>query len=613
MLRLHPASPAVQRRGAAAPPKAPAAPTSRVSAIGDSWTACNEAVLSRNGAASPTPGDDWTLQLAGRLGLAHSTVPGEAAVTRNVLVRAGYGGQKTAAIRNNWLAITAADPSRKGDIRLLWPGRNDMPDAGGDAAVIGGVEAMIADGANDLVVLAIPYAGTGFPGGSAHRNLMVQQRIARDFWRTKRRYVHALNQDFMGLDDSDGSDANNVLVAGMGAPQNMFASAAADQAHPNHLAQPKIAAALEPIVKAMLHKGVCVRRQQIPEVPFDMPAGGRIEVYLEGFVTGVSISADDPVQPGLFTIAMKAGSSKIAELVRTGAQPAGMNRILYLGITATGLDTDGNAVSHSETIRIKPSAVGAGSTAPIGATLVRDPHPTGASRRSPLMVGSASPFANGPALTFVLNAHFLDDGVLEQIFSLGGSGIDVLVQRTTGNRMLFRVEDSAGVAIVNNWTSAGPPINAAAGPAWIAFSLDASGGGAAHLWAWTAATGDVNIAPASPLVTPGTGLISLARQPQWGASSGAVGYRARIRREWIDNRFIDFGQEANRRKFWNADGSPVDLGAEGRVDGVRPAYDLYTGTPGDYLDGFNRGHAEAPAVNDTWGLGLPVNLDPLPF
>ncbi len=101
--------------------------------------------------------------------------------------------------------------------------------------------------------------------------------------------------------------------------------------------------------------------------------------------------------------------------------------------------------------------------------------------------------------------------------------------------------------------------------------------------------------------------------PHLGATSptGGASLLAAIRREWIDNRFIDFSLAANRRKFWNADGSPVDLGAEGRVDGVRPAYDLYTGTPGDYLDGFNRGYAEAPAVNDTWGLGL--SLDPLPF
>jgi hypothetical protein len=560
-----------------------------------------------------TPGDDWTLQLAGRLGFSHSTAPTEAAISENIVIRAGYGGQKTTAIRSNWLAVTAGRPARRNDIKLLWPGRNDVPDTGGDAATINGVEGIIGDSGNDLVVLAIPYAGTGINAGSAHRNLVNQQRIARNYWRTKRRYVHPLNLDFMGLDDSDGSDANTVLVAGMAAPQTMFASAAADQQHPNHLAQPKIAAALEPLVKAMLHKGVYVRRQQIPEVPLDMAPGAVIEVYLEGFVTGVSISADDPVQPGLFTIAMKPGSRKVAELRRTAVQPAGMNRILYLGITATGVDVEGNPVSHTQNIRVKPSATGAASTLPIGATFVRDPHPTGASRRSPLMIGSSSPFANGPGFTLVFNGRFLDDGVVEQLFSMGGSGLDILFQRTSGNRMLFRVEDSAGATILNNWTSTGPLFNAAAGLVWIALSVDASGAGAAHFWAWTAATGDVSIAPASPLVNPGTGLISLAKQPQWGASSGAVGYRAAIRREWIDDRFLDFSQAANRRKFWNADGSPVDLGAEGRVDGVRPAYDLYTGTPGDYLDGFNRGHAEAPGVNDTWGLGLATNLDPLPF
>jgi hypothetical protein len=499
------------------------------------------------------------------------------------------------------------------DIKLLWPGRNDVPDPGGEAATVSSVDEIIADSASDLIVLALPYAGTGIAAGSAHRNLVNQQRIARNYWRTKRRYVHPLNLDFMGLDDSDGSDANAVLVAGMAAPQNMFASAAVDQQHPNHLAQPKIAAALEPLVKAMLHRGVYVRRQQIPEVPFDMAAGAVIEVYLEGFVTGVAITADDPVQPGLFTIGMKPGSRKIAELRRTAVQPAGMNRILNLGITATGGDTHGNTVSHTQTIRVKPSAVGAASTMPIGATFVRDPHPTGASRRSPLMVGSSSPFANGPRFTLVFNGRFLDDGMLEQLFSMGGSGLDILFQRTSGNRALFRVEDSAGGTILNNWTSSGPLFNAAAGPVWIALSVDASGAGAAHFWGWTAATGDVSIAPSSPVLTLGTGLISLAKQPQWGASSGAVGYRAAIRRKWIDDRFLDFSEAANRRKFWNADGSPVDLGAEGRVDGVRPAYDLYTGTPGDYLDGFNRGHAEAPAVNDTWGLGLATNLDPLPF
>lgn len=611
MLRLSPASPAVQRR-AASPAQAPPAATRRVSAIGDSWTENNMAVTSRTG--SPTPSDDWTWQLAQALGFPHSTAPGEAGVTQNVVVRAGYGGQKSQAIRDNWLAITAANPSRRTDIKLLWPGRNDVPDAGGDASTIGAIDAILADGGTAAAVLAIPYAGVGFPGStSSAAQLLNQQRIARNYWRTKRRFVHPLHLDFMTIADSDGSDAQGIAVAGSGAPLRIFEHVASSDDHPNHLAVPRIAAGLEPLVKAMLHKGVYVRRQQIPDVPYDMPAGGTIEVYLEGFVTGVAISTDDPVQPGLFTIRMKAGSRTAAELVRTGASPGGMNRILYLGISASGFDTDGNAATHMQTVRIRPSAVGAASTLPMGATLVRDPHPTGASRRSPLMIGGASPFANGPAFAFVLNARFLEDGTLEQIFSMGGSGIDILIQRTTGNRMLVRAEDSAGAAIVNNWLSTGPLLDAAAGPVWIAFSLDASGAGAAQFWAWTAATGDVGIAPAAPLVTPGTGLISLARQPQWGAASGAIGCRAAIRREWIDNRYFDFGQEAERRKFWNADGSPVDLGAEGRVDGIRPAYDLYTGTPGDYLDGFNRGHSEAPAVNDTWGLGLPTNLDPLPF
>jgi hypothetical protein len=610
MFRLTPASPAVQGRTAVPGGGAPAAATSRVSAIGDSWTACNEAILARSGAGSPTPSDDWTLQLAGALGFAHSTAPGENGVTSGVVVRCGYANQKTGPIKDNWLALTAADPARKGDIKLLWPGRGDVADANGEGAVIAGVDAIIADSANDLITLAMPYAGTGISAGSAHANLVRQQKIARNYWRTKRRFVHPLNLDFMGLDDSDGSDAQAVQVAGMQAPTLMLQSAAADQTHPNHLAQPKIAAALEPLVKAMLHRGVFVRRQQICDVPFDLAAGAKIEVYLEGHVTGVAITADDPVQPGLFTIAMKAGSNKVAELSRTAVDPGAMKRILYLGITATGLDRGGNAVSHSQTIRIKPSAVGAASTLPIGAELVRDPHPTLASRRAPMMIGSASPWADGPVFTFVMNGHFLEDDLVNQIFEI--DGLSVLIQRNASERLSARVEDSSGSTAMS-WVSTGPLFNVANGPFWLAFSCDLGAGGAAHMWAWTAATGDVDVKPATPAITVGTGLIKLSNQPSWCSLGSAAEMRARVRREWIDNRFLDFSQAANRRKFWNADGSPVDLGAEGRVDGVRPAYDLFTGTPGDYLDGFNRGHAEAPAVSDTWGLGLATNLDPLPF
>lgn len=600
------------RRGRRAGAAAPAAATSRISAIGDSWTACNEAIISRNGAASPTPGDDWTLQLAASLGFVHSTTPGEAGVAGNVVVRCGYGGQVTNTIRNNWLTITAGNAGRKADIKILWLGRNDVIATGGDTATIGGAEAIIADSSNDLIILAMPYATTGITGGNA-ATLLRQQRISRNYWCTKRRYVHPLLHDFMGLDDSDGTDANNVLVAGMAAPQNMFASAAADQAHPNYLAQPKIAAGLKPLVDAMLHKAVFVRRQQIPDVPFDMAVGQKLEVYMEGHVTGVAITADDPVQPGLFAIAMKAGSNKVAELTRTAVSPGAMNRILYVGITATGLDTSGATVTHSQTIRIKPSVVGVAATAPVGCTLVRDPHATAASRRTPLMKAPTSPFADGGAASFVMNGRFTEDGLLNTLFSLGSGTADFYVQRTSANRLLVRVEDNAG-ALAINWTSTGPLFNAAAGSVWIAFSCDL-GSGAAHLWAWTAGTGDVNVAPAAPTVTVGTGLISLDQIPIWGATStsGGAALAAAIRREWIDNRFFDFSQAPNRRKFWNADGSPVDLGAEGRVDGIRPAYDLYTGTAGDYLDGFNRGHAEAPAVNDTWGLGLAANLDPLPF
>jgi len=290
--------------------------------------------------------------------------------------------------------------------------------------------------------------------------------------------------------------------------------------------------------------------------------------------------------------------------------PEGMSRILYLGITATGLDTSGNAVSHTETVRVKPSVVGAASTAPIGCELVRDPHPTPALRRTPMMVGSASPFADGAAFAFVINGQFLEDGLVNQLFEI--NDLSVLIQRNAAGRMIARIEDTTGAAAIN-WTSAGPLFGAAAGPFWFAFSCDLSGAGAARMWAWTAASGDVDVKPATPAIAPGTGLIKLNAQPSWGTVGVQAELRARIRREWIDVRFIDFSLAANRRKFWNADGAPVDLGAEGRVDGVRPGYDLYTGTPGDYLDGFNRGHGEAPAVADTWGLGLPVNLDPLPF
>ena len=160
MLALSLGSPAL-RRAPGLPVQAPPPVAVRVSAIGDSWTENNMAVTSRTG--STIASDDWTWQLAEALGFAHSAVPGEAGVTQNVVVRAGYGGQKSQAIKTNWLSITAADPSRKGDIKLIWPGRNDVPDAGGDANVVAAVDAIVADSTSDTIVVAIPMQGSGFP------------------------------------------------------------------------------------------------------------------------------------------------------------------------------------------------------------------------------------------------------------------------------------------------------------------------------------------------------------------------------------------------------------------------------------------------------------------
>lgn len=72
------------------------------------------------------------------------------------------------------------------------------------------------------------------------------------------------------------------------------------------------------------------------------------------------------------------------------------------------------------------------------------------------------------------------------------------------------------------------------------------------------------------------------------AISGATWEIAEV---WMDPTYIDFSVEANRRKFYGADGKPVDLGADGSVPtGSQPATYLSV-RPGDTAADFctNRG------------------------
>ena len=356
----------------------------------------------------------------------------------------------------------------------------------------------------------------------------------------------------------------------------------------------------------MQHKGAYVLEQTIPDVRRDMAPGDTLEVYFKGYVAACSIDADDPTNPGLFTAAMKPGSHDVGLLTRTGASPGVIPQILNLRIKVDGVDRSGVAKTHTNDVRILPSVIGAASTLPVGARLVRDPNPTVALRRWPRMSSTASPFANGPALTLVACISPEDDGANLNLCVFGSK---VIINRNNGNKLAIVVRDTANAQVLS-WTTLTTNFNVAGGYTWLAFSIDLA---APTACAWSGrAAGDVNISAASA-PTNGTGLIDLASSsPHFfvASASGASSYAGGVKSLWMASRYIDFGDAANRRRFWNTDGSPVDLGADGSA-GLDSAPEYYLrGAPGDFVMGRNFGTAPDLAFHDNW-LSGQASSDPL--
>ena len=609
--------------GTSAAGSAPTAPVvvQRVSVIGDSWVEENEQILSRTGGS--TVSDGWTYQLNASLGFTRYTTPGQSTAggtLTNSVTRVGYGGQTAQTVNTNWQAIIVADTFRKDDVQFWSPGRNEVTSPGGEtfpAQIITATAAFLAARTHDRIIIAASYGNTQAENAASgsvtsQPNWVRVQAVKKDYWRTKRKFYYNQYADWAGFSPfgSDGTATNDTKVAGNAVPGNCMASASADQNHPNYVAAPLQAAGVEQIIRAHLRQRVWVKAHTIPDVQYDMAAGTKLEVYFAGYVTSCSISTDDPTNPGLFTIAMKAGSNDTAELTRTSVSAGNIPAILYLGITANGYDTLGASKTHTNTIRLLPSAIGAASTLPIGATLPRDPNATSTSRRWPFMAASATPFsANRTAFTLVFSGKVSEDGTAMTLCSLQTTRI--LFQRTTGNKWSITIKDTAGTTMWTG-TTVTSNFNIAGGTFTLFFSIDIPTT-TVHCWG-NIGGADVNISPGGA-VTAGTGFIDLTTQFNWFANTytAQVTWKGGVRSLWMTDAFFDFSNSTNRRLFCTLAGAAVDLGSDGSTGtGVTPKY-YFRGHHGDFVMGKNFGSANDVAFNDNWGTGQGSLSDPSTF
>lgn len=598
--------------GGGPPPVVAPAVREVLTPVGDSWTEENQQILSRTG--SSTVSDGWTYQLAADLGVTRYTTPTQTGVTTGV-IRAGYGGQVSSVIDTNHAAIIAGEAIRASDTWIMGPGRNDTPNAAGDVAALAAIDAMLGRIPHDRKIVWPAQGGiggttqsaSGIPSWVRSKKLLKALRST-----SRRKYLFELDQFYRGLspNGSDGGAASDVDVAGDALPTYMRASAGTDQQHPNYLSAPKWVAAFSPVVKAMWNHEVYALDATITP-PFDMAAGAKLEVYFRGHVTACSITADDLINPGLFVIAMKSGSTDTAELTRTSVSPGSIPQTLNLQVTATGVDATGAAkTSNAARIRIAPALEGSSDFTPRGVTLGRDTNATATSRRFPYIATEAALFANGTKTSLVFCMKPGEDGT--NMNFIVGANLRIIINRTNGNKFVFVINDSAGAAIMN-WTSTTVNVTVAGGMVWVALSLDMNGGTPiANLWMWQGGS-DSNQAPATAL-NYRNGTIALSDYAFFfQQSSGQVNFKGSILLLWWADDFIDFSNSVERRKFWNTNGSPVNLGATGAVNGITP--ELYLpGAEGDWINGTNFGSGTQLGFNDTWLKGFGSNSsEPTPF
>lgn len=588
-----------------APVSAPAV-SQVVSVAGDSWTEGNQAIISRDNTSHPE--DLWDFQLAELLGVQKYAQPGQTGITEGV-INVGYGGQTSQTIVANLSAIIDTNPARKEDTWSFWGGRNNVGSEANVEAHLTAAAAFVAKiDTHERKLLLVPSLGGSIIASTA--DWVRGYAVRNQYWRNWRKLTFNHQRYWWGLapNGSDGSATDDGDVSRQALITSLRVSAGSDQAHPNWRSSPKIAAAMEKVVRGLQHKAVYVLEQTIPDVRYDLPEGQSLEVYFKGWVSACSIAADDPVNPGLFTIAMKPGSKDTALLTRTAVSPGVISGVLNLRIKADGVDTSGAPRTHTNDVRILPSIIGAASTLPVGARLVRDPNADAANRRWPRLSAVTSPFANGPALTFVACIAPEEDGTN---MNLGILGTNVIINRSSGNKLAIVIRDTSNT-IRLNWTTLTTNFNAAGGLTWVAFSIDLATL-AAVAYSGRAA-GDVSIAAASAPSAGAAPIALAAAAPHFfvASASGASSYVGGVKMLWMAARFIDFSVEANRRKFWNADGSPVDLGADGSTGLDTPPEIYLPGAPGDYVMGTNFGSGPDLAFHDNW-LSGQASSDPLPL
>jgi len=582
-----------------------------LSTIGDSWTRGNEQEISRS-SPTVTATDRWTNQLATALGVSENV--GDVSGWTTGIINLGSGGATTATINTNHATVVSGEPARAGDIAIIGPGKNNTSTSTGVADVLSGVDAILARLTSDRKIVWRPRGASGVVGtGTAIPSWVRSKRIQWAYREDSRRpYFFELDRYWGGLspNGSSGTAADDVEAAGEGSStSNMIAtlraSAGADQLHPNYLTAPMWSAAFLPVVQAMQNKAVFVLDETIT-TPYDIAAGAKIEIYFKGYVTSAAITTDDPTNAGLFTIAMKSGSTSTAELTRTSTSAGNIPAILNLKVTATGVDTAGAAKTHEGNIRIVPSMEGAASTVPRGATFPRDTHATASSRRWPYMVSELTPFADGPQVTVVLGGiKFGEDGTNMVLVDI--NTLRLAIQRSTGNKLTINLQTAAGASLMA-WTTVTTNFTTAGGIYNIAFSYDYNGGApVAHAYAWNGGSW-TNIAPGTGFGV-GAADIGLSTSPLYlfHTGNGQCSFKGSLKYLWMDNRFFDFSSSTQRDKFADSTtGLPVDLGTTGTVDSVQPKVYL-AGEAGDFMKGLNRGSSYQFGFNDNWLLGFGSN------
>jgi hypothetical protein len=466
-----------------------------------------------------------------------------------------------------------------------------------------GATSFLASISHERKMVWIPYGGGSV--SSANADWIRWNKLKWIYRRNLRQYLFEFTNYFMsgypnGAANGDATDLQDVVNQTLPTTTNT-------NSHPNYLAAPPMAAESYLLSKALLNKGVYCPAQTIPDVPYDMAAGQTLTVYLKGYNTGVSISTDDPTLPGLFTISL--ASSSTATLTRTSTSPGNISRILNLKITATGVDDAGSAVSHIGDVRILPSMVGATTFTPQGCTFVRDTIGS-PNKRFPRAVSTTAPYSNGTKLTVVFCLKPNEDSTIQPIFL--NDDLQIQFQRWSDNKIAVVIKDTAGTSAISWITTATTTYTTANGATWFAFSINLTG---SLVTCYSGRSGsDVNIAAGA--VGANNGTINLAGAAPvlfCNSSTGNSGFKGGLMSLWVTDDYIDFSNSANRRFFWNTNGTPALTTTSGVVNGITPKIWMPF-SPGDGVTMKNFGSAgDIFGGYDSWLQLQGQSADPLPF